>query len=133
MVEYWGLINTGVAPDFTSYSHPDATNPGNFDTGVCPYPVDHVLTGHQGAGGAGGVTPPPRDLPNWDQKVCCGDYPFRFWFLSMSDGTSDRECCEYEDVNLVQSYGFSFNVGAMFHDLRQECCIDGVGSIGSCP
>lgn len=131
MTEYWGLTAQGVAPDFASFNHHNhETNPSTFDTGVCPYPIDYVLHGNQGGGGGGNGH---RELPEWDEKVCCGDYPFRFWFLTMSDGSSDRECCEYEDVSLVNEYGFNFNVGAMFHNLRQQCCIDGVGSIGSCP
>ena len=131
MTEYWGLTAAGQAPDFNSYGHPDATNGRNstFDTGVCPFPIDHVQTGSVGGNG----TPTPLTSQSWDTKVCCGDYPFRFWFLTMSDGSVDRECCEYEDVSLTNEYQFSFNVGAMYHSLRQECCVDGVSTIGSCP
>jgi len=59
--------------------------------------------------------------------------PYRVWFLTMSDGSVDRECCEYEDVSLTDEYGYVFNVGTMYHSLRQECCADGVGTIGTCP
>jgi len=130
MTEYWQLTAFGEAPDFEAYGHPDGPTNRNstFDTGVCPFPEDTL---HVGAGGPGTPTPPTAPVV-WDTKVCCGDFPYRFWFLTMDDGSVDRECCEYEDLSLTEEYNYSFMTGAMFHTLRQECCDDGVGSIGSC-
>jgi hypothetical protein len=128
MTDYWALTAYGDAPDFESFGHPDgpAGRNSTFDTSVCPF-VDDM---HIGGGNGGGTTPSPMQ---WDTKQCCGDFPYRFWFYTMDDGSVDRECCLYEDLSLTEEYNYSFNSGAMYHTLRQECCEDGVGSIGSCP
>jgi len=131
MTEYWALTAYGAAPDFESYGHPDGPTGRNstFDTSVCPF-VDDM---HIGAGNGGGGTVTTPAPMQWDTKQCCGDFPYRFWFYTMDDGSVDRECCLYEDLSLTEEYNYSFNSGAMYHTLRQECCEDGVGSIGSCP
>ena len=123
MTEYWELTAFGDAPDFEKYGHPnaDAGRNSTFDVSECPFPVNG------GDGNGGGHT-----HVEWDTKMCCGDFPYRFWFLTTSDGSDDRECCEYEDPALTAEYDFSFNTGAMFHMLRQECCADGVKTIGTC-
>lgn len=127
--EYWELTNNGLAPDFTNYAHPDhSSNPGSFDVQDCPHDPQGGLSG------AGHVQPQGNTVSIFDTKVCCGDYPYRFWYLTTSDGTDDRDCCEYEDIAIQSGYGnYPFLVGAMFHDSTQECCDDGPKVIGSCP
>lgn len=118
--DYWELTSNSQAPDFTSYAHPDhSTNPGTFDTADCP-----------ATGGGGG-----RTLgTDFNTRVCCGDYPYRFWFLTTEDGSDDRSCCEYVDIGLQSEYGnYAFFVGAMYHENTQACCDDGPKVFGSCP
>lgn len=122
--DYWELTSNGLAPDFTSYAHPDHSgNPSTFDTADCP-----------STGGGGGGTQSGGEYVDFDTRVCCGDYPYRFWYLTTSDGSDDRSCCEYVDIGLQSEYGnYAFFVGAMYHENTQACCDDGPKVFGSCP
>ena len=45
------------------------------------------------------------------KRICCGDYPYRIWFDA--NNSNDIECCEHEDVDISEAYGFPGNIIAV--------------------
>ena len=60
-------------------------------------------------------------------KTCCGDYPYRGWFVGSED-----ECCEFQRGNKNEQNlwnDFSMRIGKYFDPDSQICCDNGVKGI----
>jgi len=60
-------------------------------------------------------------------KTCCGDYPYRGWFVG-----SENECCEFQRTNKKEQElwnDFSMRIGKYYDRDSQICCDNGVKGI----
>jgi len=70
----------------------------------------------------------PRGTPSDREKVCCGSYPFREWFLKNGDiDFKNRECCEYDDAEVANNWGAGTKRGRYYDSSIETCCSDGTG------
>jgi len=70
----------------------------------------------------------PRGTPSDREKVCCGTYPFREWFLKNGDvDFRDRECCEYDDSDSISNWGPGTKKGRYYDSSIEICCANGSG------
>lgn len=78
------------------------------------------------AGNRGQSNPPSQPAPivHTSERVCCGDYPFRTWYMTVADNT--RRCCVYEDVDLSAKHNTAVLIGSVYNILTQVCCDDGL-------
>jgi len=69
-------------------------------------------------------------------KICCGDYPYRSWYLKTNDVdfTNNRECCKYDDITIQDLWNDdSMRVGTFYHSDIERCCPHGVVTLtGQC-
>lgn len=138
---FFELITYGIYPDRKTFGHIEDGSNGEFDPSTCPEPANifdytDIITGdvpaEQSDGGIGGggvatttTATTTTELVTQD-RVCCGEYPFRSWFNKFSN--DDRECCEYEEDTITDKYSYSVLMGKMFHSSLEICCADGVVS-----
>jgi len=74
----------------------------------------------------------PRGDNSGRDKICCGSFPYREWFLKNNDiDFRNRECCEYDDMDVQALWGDSNMKKGRYYDSSIEvCCSDGVAVIG---
>lgn len=70
----------------------------------------------------------PRGTPSDREKVCCGSFPFREWYLKNGDvDFRNRECCEYDDAQVAADWGAGTQKGRYYDSSIETCCSDGSG------
>jgi len=113
MLEFRELIDNWYYPDVTTYGHT-----GFFDGRGSFDPSAENCMSHPGG-------------TNQFEKECCGDYPFRNYYLQ-NQATPSMECCEYDDVSAQTVWNDPLlKIGQGYRYDSKQCCDSGVMDIGS--